>query len=407
MEDPIPPSIIASVAPPDEASKAAAASELGAFISENEILARFDPDANAWLRTPPNAPLRAGEQLLAFPTYRPKIVLASGVQMTLAGGALVELRPSSGLAHIAIEYGRVVFVPVGGAGGTVELDLWGRHGEVTFTEGSSLMAVQVRRYRSPGIDPEAGLAHRMVEIHAVRGGLVWREPGHPEQPINAGQSFAFLDDARGSANPTDQLPAWVEGKDIERIDELAAREMETMLPTERLLSLSLLELTEHRKSEIRALAVRCLTYLNLFEPFVDALRDDLQKSYRDDHFNEVQRSLARSPETAAEVRIALEKVRGRLAGQQLYRLLWSYSPDDLASGGAADLVAYLEHPDVDFRVLAIENLHRITGVTMQFFPELSEVRRRAPVQRWRDKLRGGEIKYTETVLMLPPRLAEE
>ncbi|MBW3598588.1 MAG: hypothetical protein KY475_15115, partial [Planctomycetes bacterium] len=300
-----------------------------------------------------------------------------------------------------------VFVPVGAAGGAIQLDLWGREGEVTFTEASSLMAVQVRRYRSPGIDPEAGLAHRMVEIYAVRGGLVWREPEHPEQPINAGETFAFLDDARGGVSPSDAPPQWVSGKDVERADEIAAQEMEELLVTERLLGLSLLELAEHRKSEIRALAVRCLMYLNLFEPFVDALRDDLQKSYRDDHFIEIQRALARSPETAAEIRIALEKVRGKAAGDQLYRLLWSYSPDDLEKGAAQQLVQYLEHEDLDFRVLAIENLRRITGTTLLYFPEVAEVRRRTPVQRWRDKLQSGEIKYSENVLMLPPRLAEE
>ncbi len=241
----------------------------------------------------------------------------------------------------------------------------------------------------------------------MRGGLLWREPGHPDQPISAGETFAFLDDTRGAVSATTQTPTWIESRDVERSDEIAAQDLEKLLAPERPLSLSLLEQVEHRKSEVRALAVRCLSYLDLFEPFVNAFNDESQKSYRDDHFLELQRALARSPETAAEVRIAFEKVRGQPAGSDLYRLLWSYSPDDLAGGAADKLVGYLEHESLDFRVLALENLKRITGTTLLYFPEVVESRRRVAAQRWRAKLAEGGIVYAENVLMLPPRLAPE
>jgi hypothetical protein len=407
-EDPIPSAVVKG-APPEEATDPAPAAPagLGRFISETEVLARFHPENNEWRRVPTNAPLMTGEQLLAFPAYRPQVVLASNVQMTLAGGTLVELRPptADGMANIALEYGRLVVVPVGMAEGGVHLDLWGRQGAISFSSSTSLMAIQVRRYRSPGVDPEAGLAHRMVEIHAVGGGLVWREPGRPDQPIQAGETFGFLDDVRGAVAPTEQLPPWVEANDIDRVDEMAAQEVQTLLPLDRPLSLTLLELAEHRKSEVVALAVRSLMYLDLFEPFVDALNNDLQKSYWDDHFNEAQRALARSPQSAREVRIAFEKVRGP-DGPALYRMLWSYGPEELAGGDAERLVNYLSHPSLDFRVLAIQNLDRITGGSNSFLyrPEVTEARRKTPIARWREALSEGKVQYATKVLMLPPRI---
>jgi hypothetical protein len=370
------------------------------------VLARLQTDRNEWLRLPTNAPLGAGDRLLALPAYRPKAALASNVQITLAGGTLVELRPptAEGMANVALEYGRLVAVPVGAAESGLQLDLWGRPGTIIFASPMSLMAIQLRHYRAPGIDPEAGLAHRMVEIYAVGGGLVWREPGRPDQQIQPGETFGFLDDVRGAVAPTEQLPPWVEANDVERVDEMAAQEVQTLLPLDRPLSLTLLELTEHRMSEVQALAVRSLMYLDLFEPFVDALNNPKQKSYWDDHFNEVQRALARSPASAGEVRIAFEKVRGP-EGPELYRMLWSYSPEDLANGGAAKLVDYLGHEALDFRVLAIQNLMRITGGTSHLFqPEVTEARRKTPIARWRESLNAGKVQYTEKVLMLPPRL---
>ncbi len=410
-EDPIPPPIRTNPPPIVEAAPASPppAAEIGLLSSEKEVLAHFQPDAAAWLRLPSNAPLAIGDRLLALPAYRPKIVLASGFQVTIGGGTLIEIRSPQipGEAHLGVEYGRLVVTPVGATNAPMRLNLWGREGTIRFAGPSSLMAVQLRRYRAPGIDPEAGWSHRLVEIYAVGGALTWRESGHPEQVIQAGETFAFLDDARGGVSPTTELPVWVNSKDIERSDELAAQEMETLLPLERPLSLTLLELSEHRKSEVRALAVRCLGYLDLYEKFVDMLNDETQRSYWDDHFNELQRALARSPEAAREVRIAFEKVRGRPAATELYRLLWSYSPDDLANNSAAKLVGYLAHESLDMRVLAIENLRRITGNTHLYRPEVAEVRRRTPIQRWRASLEANEVQYREKVLMLPPRILDE
>jgi hypothetical protein len=406
---PIPAPILAdapAVQPP--AAEAAPAADVGRYISETEVLARYDFEGNAWMRLPTNAALAPGDRLLALPAYRPKLVLASGFQITLSGGTLVEFRgpEAPGMVNLSIEYGRIVVVPVGAAAGSVRLDCWGRQGEINFAGPESILAVQVRRYRAPGVNPEAGLAHRMVEIYALGGGLLWKEPGHPEQQINAGETFAFLDDARGGIAPTSVLPPWIEANDVDRTDELASQDIHLAVGYEHPLSRSLLELVEHRKVEVSALAARSLSYLDFFDPLIEALNNETQKSYWDDHFNELQRALARSPDTAREVRIALEKIRGRPTAAEIYRLLWSYSPADLEKGAATTLVEHLMSPLLDVRVLAIQNLERITGMTHLYRAEVEDARRKTAYQRWRTSLADGKIKYTEMVLMLPPRSDE-
>jgi hypothetical protein len=154
---------------------------------------------------------------------------------------------------------------------------------------------------------------------------------------------------------------------------------------------------------VRALAVRSVAQLDHFEPLLDALTDDRQKSFWDDHFNELQQALARGPATAREVHLALEKTRGRETAAQLYRNLWSYSPDDLAAGGAATLVEQLQSESLDMRVVAIENLQRITGMTHLYRPDVNEARRIGAHRRWQASLAEGQIKYAQPVLILPPR----
>jgi hypothetical protein len=238
---PEPPVGSAPAEPPQESSIDAAPAEIGRYISENEVLARFDGAQDAWMRASPNATLYSTDRLLALPAFRPKLVLASGLQITLSGGTLVEFKPAppSATASLGIEYGRLIVSPGGASPGVVHLDLWGRRGEITFAGPESIMAIQLRRYRSPGVDPEAGWAHRMVEIYAIGGNLLWREAGHPDQQISAGEIFAFLDDVRGAVVPA-EAPLWVTTRDVSRVDELASQRLEEAVDVGRGLAVQLL-----------------------------------------------------------------------------------------------------------------------------------------------------------------------
>jgi hypothetical protein len=223
--------------------------------------------------------------------------------------------------------------------------------------------------------------------------------------INAGQVHLLPGAMPARTVNVKTLPEWVSpASGAGHPDQLASRTLEGYLKPEADIRLTLNELLGDRRVEVRSLSVRCLGYLGQFEPFVDELTNAAQKSYWDDAFDTLQAALARGPASAAEVRIALERLRGADAAL-LYRLLWGYSPEQLENvgdgGGAAELVGLLEHERMDLRVLAFENLRRITGKTLLYRPELTNRNNQSYVQRWREALSAKEIVYVKAPTPMP------
>ena len=130
-----------------------------------------------------------------------------------------------------------------------------------------------------------------------------------------------------------------------------------------------------------------------FEPFVAALSDLDQRGTWDAHIETLREALALGPHVAKQVQEALLQKRGDADGQALYRMLWSYSDEQLKEGAAEELVAMLKHDQRDYRVLASWNLKTITGLGPEYRPEYSEARHQRTVDRWRERLEAGEIHW--------------
>jgi len=79
-------------------------------------------------------------------------------------------------------------------------------------------------------------------------------------------------------------------------------------------------------------------------------------------------------------------------------MLWGYSPAGLKAGGSAKLVGYLSRESLDFRVLAMENLRRITGKT---FAYKSPTKQKGPIGRWLTAEKNGEIVYKTPPTFVP------
>jgi hypothetical protein len=120
---------------------------------------------------------------------------------------------------------------------------------------------------------------------------------------------------------------------------------------------------------------------------VAILSDPAQWPAWDGQIEELRASMARSPEDAAKVRAALEKARSSDA-QGLYRLLWGYTEEEFVKGGAAqELLADLEHQDIDYRVLAHWNLRQLTGMRHPYDPREEEGKsRKDRVELWQKKV---------------------
>jgi hypothetical protein len=340
---------------------------------------------------------------MSLTTYRPQLVVAPSVKMTLAGEAFIRLHvpDATDVPHVTIDFGRALLIPVGEMGNTMQLDLGGRRGQLTFADAESAVAVEVRPYLSPGSDPGTAASMVVGQIWTMSGAAEWREPEREPLPLKAGQRGQFIDDDPIAVVAVDSMPDWIEGKNLTDIDRGASQELRKFLTTDRPLALSLMEQTSHRRVEVRALACRCLCYLDIFEPAIAALGDSRLKSYWHGQLAAIQSTLPFGPATVEKLRADIEKLHGEDAAT-VYRLLQGYSPEQLASGSDAELVDALENKSMTIRALGHLTLLRITDKTMQFYPDYRPEQEKSKVMRWRKMVEDKQIVYKTPPQPLPP-----
>lgn len=390
----------AGVAPAPAAAPATAPTEgapaegggegVGRYLSRQDVLLRFDPASSSWRRLPARANLVSSDHLLSLPMFRPTLTLITGVSVQPVGATSLDLLglDAQGVPGISVEFGRVVLVTIGRAGNVIRLRLGDRTGTVTFLDAESALALDVQQLLVPGKDPESEPAQQTIELYATSGGFRWEENGQAvEVKAPAGRRLSPL--------PVEELngaeqPKWISADNLTPIDQRAASALEHEIKYDRPVALSLMELAENRRVEVRTLAVRCSAYVGQFEPFVAALNDADQRTEWPHHIEALKAAMARGPQVAAQVRQAFEKHRGGEA-EELYRMLWGYSPEDLKDGAAAKLVEYLNHDSLDFRVLSFWNLQNITGLTLFYRPESPPAKRRPQYLKWKERLKDGKI----------------
>jgi hypothetical protein len=268
----------------------------------------------------------------------------------------------------------------------------GRRGTATFADAASEMGIDVRRYLPPGANPENDLPINVVRLYTAAGRVEWLEEGADSPiPIDSGQ-VRLMVGQESSTLAVNNPPAWMQSDSVRDVNQLASTTLETLVPVDRSVSLSLNEGSTHRKSEVRSLAARCLAHLEAYEPLVKELNDDRQRSYWSAEFDELRAAITRNPASAAAIRETLQRFFANDAAI-LYRLLWGYSPAQLQEGSAAELVDFLKHESLNVRVFAIENLRRITNKTLLYGPETSDAWRKPRVQAWEERLKQGAIMY--------------
>lgn len=372
--------------------------EVGRYLSEQQVLVRREQQSENWRRLVPLTTLSSADQLVALPGFRPQIALMSGVHVTFLGESAVELGPAidDGVASMVIEQGRLLFFTDGTVDGArIALVLGARQGVLSFESSDAMAAIEVRPYLFPGTDPESGVAQRVVQIIVTAGEVEWteRSDNGAATPfsIRAGQVHTLLNDQPGQTVAAGTPPAWVEpGRGAAGVDGVAAKALERLLDLERPVSVGLHEQLSYRQADVRSLTARCLSQLDQFEPLIDQFNDKDLRSYWSSAFDAIELAIARHPQTAAAVRAAIDKRRPDNA-QLLYRMLWGYSPEQLENDGARQLVKALEAPHVDVRVLAAENLRRITG--KMYFADKEPERQKAALVRWKHMERDKQIVY--------------
>ena len=211
-----------------------------------------------------------------------------------------------------------------------------------------------------------------------KSAVLWEEtdPGKAGQPVRLAQPQRLTFDGRSTpvAATAKELPKWITAEPIKELDRRASLAMAVALTGEKLekpARLSLLELaTSQPRREVRWLALRSLGYLGRFDEMVAALDDPAHKlDWQDYYVDELRAAVGRDPETAAAVRLALERKYTAQQAADLYRMLWGYSDKDLQAGDDAKLVRGLDDDSLAVRRLSFWNLRDITGLGLFYHPE--------------------------------------
>jgi hypothetical protein len=318
------------------------------------------------------------------------------VKAQILGGAIfaLEAPDQQGVPGIRVDEGRLILMPTGKPDTQVRLLVGRQQGTLVFGDADATAAVEVRRALPDGADPLDREDHPVqvtVDLYVPAGEVRWvSSVGGVEDTIKApgrrtlsaaGQQF----DAVPAA--AKDFPEWIAGTGPGANDKRNAEELEKELAIGKPVHLRLKEIAyRDRRVDFKSLAARCLYQIGDFETFLPLLSDPNQKSYWTTQIEAVRTAMARSPETATELKNTMANQRDLKTADELFRMLWGYDRDELRNGAAARLVDALDHQDLDMRVLSLWNLYHVTGFTQSFRPQDTQAKRQLGVRAWKQKL---------------------
>ncbi|GIW93357.1 MAG: hypothetical protein KatS3mg110_1398 [Pirellulaceae bacterium] len=398
---------VSGASSPDAAAPAPVV-EVGRFLpgERRQVLARFDAAQQLWFRLPERELLKADERLLVLPTFRPQLAFSSGVQALLIGPCSVQMlgdqppQPSG----MALVWGSALLDTAGVAGSTITLRLAGHIGQLRFMSSDATLAMEVTRQLPWGSDPAVVGSLGTARLVATSGQFEWLEGAQPPVSWQQGEELVLVEGLPAARHKTEAVPDWVSGPQLRDIDLRASRELEPLLAVQKPLHLSLQEQVVHRQVEVAALAIQSLVALGQVEPAVLALSQERFSLYWRVLIESLQRAAVEQPAVAADLRRVLQQQRPEDAAV-LYRLFWGFTNEQLQAGDDQRLVQMLEHPALDVRVLAFDNLQRITGKTFLYRPERDPALQRRPLQEWRSALAKGEIRWPNAAARAVPATA--
>jgi hypothetical protein len=377
--------------------------QVGRVLSHNQVLAYIDDIAGNWYRLREREPIVVGQSLRVMPTYWPQFLLVPyAIQVTAMPGTNLEVLPpvDERTPAFGATRARMVVIPYQQAGGQIALV----NGEQRFTvytgDLNSIVAIQMDSVMPPGLDPTVEPRVPVARVWVLDGNARVAVGDHPAVEVQQGEALVLVERRAGQLVSGMANPDWMDAKGVTTIDRLASAELESRMQQGRPLALVLSEMAEHPKDDWRSLAVRCLASLGSYEPLTQSLRDEMLYSAWHHHFDELQATLQQGPEASQALKDSFRRVYGE-QGEELFRMLWGYDSNQLREREAARLVEFLESESVECRVLAFENLRRITGASLLYQPQHPQARRKGPTARWQERLAAGEIVYEKDPEWLP------
>ena len=283
---------------------------------------------------------------------------------------------------------------------TLSLKLGSRPMELYFADQETVVAASIKRFRSPGVDPlNEPEQVELMGILTVQGNVQIKHEGETSE-VTTGEQWVRRGEAPPTVSPASSVPGWVTPLTDDKSLDDSAREglLQLLLGDQESLERTLHEATLFRRSEVASLAAQAILLLGQGDVYFGGdgiLNEPKQRQYWPEHYAALVETLNRGPESAELLKEAILKM-DEANGEALYRLLVGYSQKQLASGGDEELVRRLDSESMAVRVLALENLHEITGTTLYFRAETdNRVRRTPAIRKWMIRQQKGDIRWSE------------
>lgn len=374
------------------------AERVGVLTTAGEVLLRQNAATRSWLRVAEQGQVTSQDRVVSLPLSRPVVQMpAANVELRCVDAAMLRFLPSAtvGVPGFEIAFGRLVLRPLGQGPSRVHLEVGQQRGMLTFGDADSTLAIDVARVPNPGLDPETQPGTVQADFYITSGKVLWEEQGAGRPVPLAAPIRATLEGKALDTVALQQFPRWVYESALDVLQQQVATVMERSITLDRPAALSLRELAEHRRREIRRAALESLAILDDFGPLLEALNNPDERSQWDEYVDVLRAAVARGPHSAAAARSLLEDLYGD-QGTALYEMLWKYQADTRTPADARTLVQYLDHEVLVFRVLAFWNLRTITGLQFRYRPEDPAQKRQPAIARWRERLSANPTLRTRS-----------
>ncbi|MEM6330326.1 MAG: hypothetical protein AAF790_08760 [Planctomycetota bacterium] len=377
---------------------------IGAFVSDAQVLLRWNEADSSWRRLPGNSQVSTGDRLLSLPTFRSQVDFNSdagnrGLSMQLANGTLIDVErtgPGEPLA-VTLQYGQAEFTNENGDPIVVRLTVGGVTGEATI-EGLATLSVRAARPFVPGADPIETLAEVQGVFAAPRGGVAWASVAGNVGLQRPGQ-WRTVGANVGLAEPIDSPPGDpVGGRRRADWKSLAQDSLQRRLNADESVWTQLSAVLQSGRREEVSLAAICSAYVDHPNDAVAPLLDAEQPNAWPDTIRTLRTAMSHSAEQASSIKQALIERVGQANGPKAYRLLCGFSaaeigetPEEQKTGALSGILDSLSNPTLTVRVIANYNLEQITGQDRVFAPDDDEVERNKTINKLRARLESGRL----------------
>ena len=372
-----------------------APSLIGRFVSENQALVRFNNGDKSWQIVPQQAVLSDATVLVALPMFRPIIATPNGLSIQLLSQTRVAMQPvkASETPILQLQSGRIILRSLGKQNVQLLLTVGDKQGVITLVNPESAAAISLTYHREPSSDPVETPSKAEIQFFTISGKVLWEEKNKTEPlKLDASEyiSFTTPEKTKPEIEVLANSPDWIQPEPTNKLDQNAIDATLKAFNSDKTASLALRELLEDHKREVARFALKCLTNLDQFEPAVASLDKESGRLTWDKTIEQLLEIASQSPEKAKEIKEVFDLEYGD-AAPAIWRMLRGYTPDQLKNDGAIQLVEYLEHDRLVFRVMSFYNLRKITGKTFLYEPDATPFKRRTPTNRWRNLQKKGEI----------------